>query len=204
MRHLFATALAGVALACVPAIARAAEPTNPVPAAFVRFAPATAAFATAEQIAIAHWGWSPCGGVVQVSWAALPEDENASSSWSNPTSAYGAPRSNTACAIVFNTLAPFDWEKLCTVVVHEFGHLTGHPHSETPGDVMSALYSDPDPQCATTPDPAGAAPSPAVAQPASMDAATPRRHHKATPKHRAAKRRHHHTASRRRRASDRR
>jgi hypothetical protein len=94
----------------------------------------------ARAIAVAHWGMDPCGGDVAVSWAKLPADENADSVWTNPYQDYGDAKDNTLCSVTFNTRQDWDWPKLCTVFVHEFGHLAGNPHSADPDDVMFPYY----------------------------------------------------------------
>ena len=35
-----------------------------------------------------------------------------------------------------------DWNMFCLTVVHEMGHLLGHPHSLTPGSVMAPVFTD--------------------------------------------------------------
>src|SRR4051812_45152555 len=104
---------------------------------------------TAQAIARAHWGLDPCGGQVALSWSALAPMINATSTWTNPRSSYDNPDLNGDCRIEFNTGMDFDWEKFCTVVVHEYGHLAGRPHSPDPHDVMAAFYEDPLPECMT-------------------------------------------------------
>jgi hypothetical protein len=98
------------------------------------------AFQTARAIAVEQWGMDPCHGDVDVSWGKLPIEQNAVSTWVNQYQDYGDPAHNTLCGVVFNTKQDWDWPKLCTVFVHEFGHLAGHEHSEDPHDVMFAYY----------------------------------------------------------------
>ena len=95
-------------------------------------APAVAtdtAMATAADLARAQWGMDPCGGQVTVLWTILAPQVNATSTWSNPIGGYADPAENSGCKIEYNELAQWDWPKLCTVVVHEMGHLSGHDHS---------------------------------------------------------------------------
>jgi hypothetical protein len=124
-----------------PAAARAVEPS-------VQFAVDSPAFRAAQDIARAHWGLDPCGGAVTVEWVALPYGYNAISSWTNPIDPYDAPQANGDCRIEMNAEMPFGWAKLCTVVVHEYGHLAGQRHDEEPGLLMSAIYDAPLPACA--------------------------------------------------------
>jgi hypothetical protein len=106
----------------------------------------------AQQIAKANWGVDPCGGQVTYEWGPLDADVNAQSSWTNPTSAYDNPDLNGSCKITFNPTAEFDWQKFCTVMVHELGHLAGKPHSANQADVMAAYYTVPLQACvAATP-----------------------------------------------------
>jgi hypothetical protein len=122
----------------------------------------------AQQLARAHWGVDPCGGKVEVVWSALSPQINAQSSWTNPSSAYDNPTQNGDCKVTFNPVASFDWPKFCTVMVHEYGHLAGNPHSPDQNDVMAAYYSKPVAECDTRQpgavDPAPAAPARKSAQ----------------------------------------
>jgi hypothetical protein len=95
----------------------------------------------ARNIATQHWGMSPCQGDVDISWGRLPAAENARSTWTNQFADYGDPEHNMLCAVVLNARQDWDWPKLCTVFMHEFGHLAGHEHSEDPDDVMFAYYT---------------------------------------------------------------
>ena len=95
----------------------------------------------ARQIADAHWGMDPCGGDVAIAWGKLPVAENARSTWTNQFQDYGDPEHNTLCDVVFNSRQDWDWPKLCTIFMHEFGHLAGFDHSTDPGDVMFADYT---------------------------------------------------------------
>ncbi len=98
------------------------------------------AFQAARQIAVDHWGMDPCQGDVDIAWGRLPADENAESTWTNQFQDYGDPAHNTLCDVTFNTRQDWDWPKLCTVFVHEFGHLAGNAHSDDEDDVMFAYY----------------------------------------------------------------
>jgi hypothetical protein len=116
-----------------------------------------AAFQAARQIAVEHWAMDPCHGDIDISWGKLAADENAESSWTNQYQDYGDPDHNTLCSVTFNTKQDWDWPKLCTVFVHELGHLAGNAHSADPDDVMFPYY-------AGTPLAACAAVSPAESQ----------------------------------------
>jgi hypothetical protein len=137
--RLAISALAGgLAVAGLLATTAVAGPTA------ARYAPAAPAIATAEQIARDHWATDPCGGAVTIRWARQAPDINALSTWSSPSAdPYGDPAGNSDCTITLNPAARFDWPKLCTVIVHEFGHLAGHDHDPRPGRLMSELYTTP-------------------------------------------------------------
>jgi hypothetical protein len=132
--------------------------------ASIRYAPGTPAMLAAQDVARRTWGVDPCDGRVDVSWATDDPSVNARSSWANPQSAYGAPQLNVQCRIVLNGTLVFDWSKFCTVLVHEYGHLAGHPHDDDGPGVMSPIYRAPLPACSA---PTALAAAPASAPPAS-------------------------------------
>jgi hypothetical protein len=127
-------------------------------------------------VAVDRWGAMPCGGHVDVRWEALAPGTNADARWHNPVSPWSRPLENAACEVALSPDAQWDWTKLCSVVVHEVGHLWGHDHAEDQRDVMFPIYLEPVAECAATPEPAEI-PAPAAAAPA------PRR---ATPARQAA------------------
>jgi hypothetical protein len=139
----FASTLA-VGLLGLAASSSAQAPAEPA----VRFAVGSPAMQNAQQIARAHWGVDPCGGAITIEWVALPDGYNAISSWANATDPYDAPESNVDCRIQMNAEMVFGWPKLCTVVVHEYGHLAGQRHEDEPGLLMSPIYETPLPACA--------------------------------------------------------
>ena len=142
--------------------ARAAVHT-PVAAPDVRFAVGGPAITEARRLAEQHWGTAPCGGNVEIAWASLDADTNATAGWRNPTDAWNNAGENFDCRVEFNAGADYDWPKLCTVMTHELGHLVGQPHSDRPGELMSPIYTDPLPAC-NGPEPGApaAAPAPVV------------------------------------------
>ncbi len=158
------TAVCALLVLLAPAAAARADdgPVDP------RGADVTAALGLAQQ----QWGIAACSGVVDVRWTAAADvDLNAVSSWSTTGDLRTAPQRTTNCVIALNPRASWDWPKLCTVLVHEAGHLLGHDHAE--GGVMSAVYGAPLAACAATPEPQGAfAPAPAPA-PAAVAVAAP-------------------------------
>jgi hypothetical protein len=130
-----------LALAIVPAAARADDdlPAVPVPAA-------DALMTTAHQLAVNRWGMDPCGGQVTVTWAHMGAGINAQSRWMSTD--LHDPSTYSSCSITYNLDVDWDWPKLCTVVEHELGHLSGHDHVNDPHDVMSPYYVYPTPECA--------------------------------------------------------
>ena len=111
------------------------------------FAVGSAPLQRAQQLAKAHWGSDPCGGQVEIVWSPLAATISALSTWTNPGPPFDNPALNSGCKVTFNPAAKFDWSKLCTVTIHEYGHLAGKRHSRNPGEVMYRYYNKPAPEC---------------------------------------------------------
>jgi hypothetical protein len=148
-RWTAAMAIAMVSFA-VAANAGTASAADPAPQ---RFAVGSPGLLAAQDIARQTWGTDPCGGQVEIVWAVQAPLVNATSSWKNPSSAYDEPELDYDCRITLNTEMRFDWLKLCTTVVHEYGHLAGQRHGDDGTEVMSPVYRAPLPACAATPEP---------------------------------------------------
>jgi hypothetical protein len=152
-----------------------------------QFAVGTLALSDAETIAIHYWGVLPCNGVVDVSWQSLDPSINGVASWWNPVDPYSDPAQNAQCSISLNTAQDFSWPMLCTVVTHEFGHLTGHQHVTDPTNVMYPVYVGPIPQCVAppigVPEPASATAPPPTSSQATATTAS----HKTAKKHKKHK-----------------
>jgi hypothetical protein len=157
------------------------------------------AMAGARRIAVGYWGVDPCGGSVTLTWEIQAPTVNALSSWRNPDAAYGNPQQNTACSVAFNSLQGFDWPMLCTVFVHEFGHLAGHAHVIDPTNVMSPIYLQPISQCQTPPTPPTPPAAAAATAPAQTRQQPVRGHKKAHKKAQKKTRRNAHKKARKRR-----
>ncbi|MDX6686630.1 MAG: Matrixin, partial [Baekduia sp.] len=149
-RRLLAAGLALLALAGSATAALAYDGATP-PA--TRWPVGGTALRAAMSLGAEHWGASPCRGRISVAWGALGREQNAESSWANDVDPYLQPSRNTDCAITLSTGASWDWAMLCTVVVHEMGHLAGHDHVDDPDDVMYYAYTRPVAECAATPEP---------------------------------------------------
>jgi len=133
---------AALALAAAPAAALADDvepPPIPVPAA-------DALMTTAHALGVARWGTDPCGGQVTMSWEHMGAGINARSQWMSIDA--HDPSTYSDCSVTYNLDVDWDWPKLCTVVEHELGHLSGHDHVDNPHDVMSPYYVYPAPECA--------------------------------------------------------
>jgi hypothetical protein len=135
--------------------ASAAPATSASPA--VRYAVGSAGMLAAQDVARRTWGADACAGAVTISWASDSPLVQARSSWANPVALYGDPDGNIDCRIVFNAARAMTWAQFCTVVVHEYGHLTGHPHTAEGTDVMSPVQWATLPACDAIADPAAAA-----------------------------------------------
>jgi hypothetical protein len=186
LRPLFAALVASLALAA-PAAAAAADAGAP-PAA--RWPAGGSTLRAALAIGAEHWGMTPCRGRVAVSWAALGSATNAQSSWANDLDDVAQPSFNEDCSIVLSIDVEWDWPKLCTVMVHEVGHLDGHDHVDDADDVMYATYVTPVAECAAAPEPVETGAPPAAtprATPKKRAAAAERQRRAATKKRRPAK-----------------
>lgn len=171
VRLLLAASIAMIPLALVTAGTGVADDVPPA----TRFAVDSAAMATAQGIARAHWGVDACAGQVAISWGVDEASINARSYWANPYSAYDHPALNVQCRIVFNAQMTYSWPKFCTVLVHEYGHLVGRPHVADGTDVMSPIYRAPLEACMV--DEPGTQAAPPAPQPVSspvVDAPRPR------------------------------
>ena len=133
---------AGLVLA---AAAFSAAPAYADPA--TDFAAGSAPVQAATDVAKSYWSTTPCGGNVSIVWMPLTDSTNATSTWSNPVGQYDAPEQNSNCQIAFNSSLTWDWTRFCSILVHEYGHLSGKPHSADAADVMYPYYEKPVDQC---------------------------------------------------------
>jgi hypothetical protein len=145
-KTLLALSAAMIAVAFL-AVASSGQADDVPPA--TRFAVGSPGMQIALGIAQANWGTQACNGQVSIEWGTDEPNINARSYWANPLSSYDNPAQNVQCRIVFNSTMTFSWPKFCTVFVHEYGHLTGHPHTVDGADVMSPIYRAPPPACET-------------------------------------------------------
>jgi hypothetical protein len=90
------------------------------------------------------WGAEPCGGRYRVELTTLPPEIRGHSSWLEPATSlgpYATPSSTwTDCVIQLpatgrtEEAVASEWPEICSVVLHEWGHLTGHSHSDQPSE----------------------------------------------------------------------
>jgi len=146
-----AIAVALCSLAWGPAPASADAPAE--------FGPGSAALQQATEIARGYWSADACGGSFSVAWLPIEGAVNARSGWGNLRSQYDNPELNTGCAITFNSAQRWNWKRFCSILVHEYGHLTGHAHSEDAGNIMNAYYDRPVAQCVVSQPGRGPAPA---------------------------------------------
>jgi hypothetical protein len=85
----------------------------------------------------------PCAGEVAVRSWRLRRDTLAIARWDGMWDVPSDER--TGCEVILNRRKSWTYAKLCTALVHEYGHLAGRRHGE--GTAMSARYYAPHPRC---------------------------------------------------------
>ena len=142
----FHTLLRGCAAACTAALlAFCLLLPAAADARSARSASASADVLAAYAVAKRFWGAAPCGDRVTFGWARLGTRLHGIARW---TTFRGRERVRRNCRILLDSdLAHRGWARLCTVVVHEVGHLHGHRHVPRRGRIMSAVYAGPLARC---------------------------------------------------------
>jgi hypothetical protein len=150
MRHptLLIVCLLALLLAA-PAAARGAGPVSLVPPAGAGESLDTRVRRALE---LGERRFGPaCPGGISVTWAAFEVDY-----LGTPGARAWARTFAEECLIEFNVgiwlaadwrEAVYDWPWLCTLVVHEYGHLAGHGHADDPADIMHATIERVAPEC---------------------------------------------------------
>lgn len=157
-RRAASLGLAALALSAAPALA--ADPATD-------FAAGSAPVQSATDLAKGYWNVAPCGGNVSIVWMPLADTTNATSTWTNPVGQYSAPEQNGSCQVAFNSALTWDWTRFCSILVHEYGHLSGKPHASDEADVMYPYYEKPVDQCVAAA-PTQPAVVPEIVQPAAV------------------------------------
>lgn len=157
LRHGGALLFLSLAMIPVAFLSTGGRAAADEPPASIRYAVGSPGMLLAQDVARRHWGTDACNGQVEIVWGSEDVSVNARSYWANPRSAYDHPQLNVQCRIVFNGEIDFSWQKFCTVMVHEYGHLVGKPHVADSPDIMSPVYRAPLAVCEGTPDPTATA-----------------------------------------------
>lgn len=101
------------------------------------------ALTVAEHRAESLWHERPCDGIYHVALTSFTTADVAGYAYfdtPNGPGLYTSPPSTwTNCVLALRaadwsspTQVAFNWPQLCTIVLHEWGHLTGHVHSNEP------------------------------------------------------------------------
>lgn len=136
------TALLAASTLAAPASAAAA------PTPDQRWPVAGPAIQGALQIAQRTWGVPVCpaAGGFTVTWDAnQPSTYNAFASFDQ--AGMDRPLEMVNCQVHLNPKVAWNWSKLCTIVVHEVGHLAGRDHAADKDDVMYPYYVGPVAAC---------------------------------------------------------